>query len=66
MIEDHPRKSAVLRQIAGVTAGFCAFTTLGSLAVCFFTLPEAWPMVVLWACLTCIFAACSRWGRPTA
>ncbi len=62
MGDNRPQQSIALRQIAGVLAGVCAFTTLGSLAVCLFALPGAWPMVAVWACLTGVLWVYSQHG----
>jgi hypothetical protein len=62
--DNRPQQLLALRQIAGVLAGVCAFTTLGSLAVCLFSLPDAWPMVIVWACLTGVFWVYSQKRRP--
>ena len=66
MAEYRRLASATLRGIAGILAFTCAFTAFGSLAVCLFTTPEAWFMVVFWAAMACVFGACSRWGRSRA
>lgn len=64
LMRDNPgRWSILLRGLSGAAAGVCAFTAVGSLAVCLFTLPSAWPMVILWGGLASLCGAFARRGR---
>ena len=58
-----PGIPSVLRVLAFFLAVVCAWTAIGSLVICLFTLPEAWFMVLLWAALAGLLGSFAVRGR---